>query len=133
MATKELTKAKAGSDGVPKKQLRGPQEEILKALASSSKPLTRLEIAEKSGVDFSKIGDYAGPRPKDQSEETRARWPFPDLYALKMVYIEVIEVGGKQVQVYEITDRGEKAHEEAGRRKAEEKKAEQGQKKKKSK
>lgn len=89
--------------------LRGPQIRILQTLARNSRPLSRKQIAEKAGVDPTKIGDYAGPRPDSQSFETAEKWPFPDLHTAKLVRVEQHDIDGRDVLCYTITAAGRKA------------------------
>lgn len=86
--------------------LRKPQIKILHALCKSRRMLSRKQIAAKSGVDPTKIGDYAGPRPFNQSEKAQSRWNFPALVSLGLVYVEQHDVSGKDLMLYSITDKG---------------------------
>lgn len=89
--------------------VRPQQIKILECLACARGPLTRKEIAARTGLDPSKIGDWAH-RPTNQSDETKAKWPFPDLLSLRMVRVQddLRDVGGRllEVLVYSITDKG---------------------------
>lgn len=92
------------SDASPPKSLppslRRPQIAILRALVESNADMTRDEISKVSGVDRSKIGDYAGPRPENQSEKTKERWPFPTLLDLGLVTVTRCDSDGYDNFVY---------------------------------
>lgn len=89
-------------------ELREQQVKILKALASASRPLQRKHIAKLSGVDPTKIGDFAGPRPLEQAVHTKAKWQFPTLTDLRYVVAETHDVDGRDVMLYRITEEGRK-------------------------
>src|SRR5581483_500587 len=81
--TAETTTTKATKSAAP--SLRKPQVRLLAALAKAKGPMTRGEMATAAKVDPSTVGDYAGPRPADRTEEAAARFPFPALDELKLV------------------------------------------------
>lgn len=85
--------------------LKTPQLKILKALRNGDQ-LTRAQIAQRAGVDPTKVGDYAGPRPVDQTEKARERWNFPDLYQLGLVTVGMEDINGRDIQVYRIAAKG---------------------------
>ena len=90
----------------PVQTLHKKQIDILKTLAGSAIPLTRKQISSLSGVDGSKIGDYAGPRPTTQSEKTKLKWPFPSLIDLGYVKFDIYDVNGRDVQLYCLSETG---------------------------
>lgn len=83
--------------------LKGPQVRILKLLAKSSKPLTRLEISEKAPADRAFCGSYIGKVRSDKPGK------FKSLIDLRYVKAEDGEVEGQNVPVYSITAAGRKA------------------------
>lgn len=87
-------------------KLRRQQVEILKTLQFSTVPLSRKQIAKLSGVDESKIGDFGGPRPLNQNERTKARWPFPSLLDLGYVRVDTYDNNGRDLQLYCLSDLG---------------------------
>lgn len=88
------------------KPLRKPQAAILACLEASDRWMSRNEIAYQSGVDPTKIGDYAGPRPFTQSEKTKTRWGFPTLIALDLVEVEQHDLNGVDTTFYRLSDEG---------------------------
>jgi len=99
-------KPKQYYDGVGVIELRKPQRMILQSLLRSRNALSRNQIAERSGVDPTKIGDYAGPRPYNQADKAVKRWNFPALDTLGMVAIKQHDVGGRDLMLYTITPLG---------------------------
>lgn len=78
--------------GAPiKKGLRKPQIILLQTLAQLKKPVTKKQLSELAGVDVTKIGEYAGPRPPGRTEKASLRYPFPDLHTLGLVKIQKLE------------------------------------------
>lgn len=78
--------------GAPiKKGLRKPQIILLQTLSQLKKPVTKKQLAELAGVDVTKIGEYAGPRPPGRTEKASLRYPFPDLHTLGLVKIQKLE------------------------------------------
>jgi hypothetical protein len=86
--------------------LKRNQVKILAALAKRKTPLTRKQIADLAKMDASKVGDFAGPRSKAQSDKTKAKWPFPSLIDLGYVSVSVYDVNSRDVQMYQITKQG---------------------------
>lgn len=90
----------------PALTLREQQKRILKALSGSPVPLARKHIASLANVPVDKIGDFAGPRPANQSEKTKAKWPFPSLIDLGYIKVETYDAGGRDVQFYCLSELG---------------------------
>lgn len=109
--TEKKTEKKADpkTPRAPKEGLRTPQVRVLKVLVKAKSPMTRKQIAEKADLDPTKVGDYVGPRPETQSEETQARWKFRDLVSLKLVKVLLEDTGTRSIQTYEITAAGKAA------------------------
>jgi len=89
--------------------LRKQQIDILQALQGAGVPLSRKQISDISGVDQSKIGDFAGPRPANQSEKTKEKWPFPSLIDFGHVVMDTYDVNGRDLQMYSITKSGKQS------------------------
>ena len=102
MAKKEIT-------------LRKPQAAILVSLMRSRRKYhTRAQVAELSQVDPTKIGDYAGPRPENQTPKARERYNFDNLVELRFLKVETHDIDGRDKMVYTITPKGrDRAKQEA--------------------
>lgn len=106
------TSKKAESNGqeprARKEGLRDAQVRIMKAM-KDGKERTRKEIADKSKSVYNTVGDYLGPRPEGQSEETAAKWPFPTLVELGYLKTTTRDYNGRDVIAYVITPKGKAA------------------------
>lgn len=99
--------SKNGRGRSAKDGLRAPQYRILKALSKSNRAMTKPEIAAKSEVDPTKMGEYLGPR-DGETKKAQKRYPFPGLFELGMVR-ESLNEEGAAVRAWVITSKGRKA------------------------
>lgn len=107
MAKKTTTQktTPASKKSTSEKDLRKPQYRILKALAKSSKPLTRGQISEKAPVDVASCVEYMGS-PDATIRKANDAKHFPSLITLGLVKQEIEDRDGRDVVVYSITAKG---------------------------
>jgi hypothetical protein len=108
-ATPKAATPKAAPAPKTEPGLRKPQIRILAALAKTSKPLNRNQIAEKASADLAWLNSWIG----SNDEATRAKndKKFPCLLTLKFVKFAAFE--DEKGVAYEITASGRKALEDA--------------------
>lgn len=85
-----------------------PQIKILECLAKSPRPLTRSQIAKRTRIDESRIGEYAGPRPITSSGKASRDCSSVPMDSLGYVLVERHDIMGRDVFTYTITSKGRK-------------------------
>jgi hypothetical protein len=86
--------------------LRKPQIRILKCLADG-RARTKPQIVKDARVERGWCTSYLGSNDPEKRAYNDAR-EFPSLITLDLIRSETIDVGGKDIYVYEITEKGRK-------------------------
>ena len=108
---KKTTVAPKTTPATPAKKkdgLRKPQVRIIKAMAKTSKALTRKEVASKSKVDQASLVEYLGS-PDAAKRVANDKKHFKSLISLKFVKQEEYDIDGRNTILYSITAAGKKA------------------------
>jgi hypothetical protein len=86
--------------------LRKPQIRILKCLADG-RARTKPQIVKDAMVERGWCTSYLGSNDPEKRAYNDAR-EFPSLITLGLIRSETVDAGGKDVYIYEITDKGRK-------------------------
>jgi hypothetical protein len=90
------------TDTIP--ELRKPQIRILKCLADG-RARTKPQIVKDARVERGWCTSYLGSNDPEKRAYNDAR-EFPSLLTLGYIRSEIVDAGGKDIYVYEITDKG---------------------------